>query len=361
MRRVASRLSSLILSCPGCYRSATVDFESARTVGPAVRGVCRLIDRCLPSPCENGGLCEQKALDDYVCKCPDGYSGVNCHTSDLPRSCEEWQFVRNVRGRITKGRNVTIDLDGGGPLPGFQVICKTEKDDLGLDTMTTILEHDLKKAIFVTGDLAPGAIRKPLSYGLGVQQLDRLVEGFEQCQQFMKFSCRGGARLMTHGQDRSPSSWYSTRSDKHGLQWGDAPPYSRMCSCAVNGSCLHNRMCNCDSGEDSVDEGINTYSQLLPVTGLFLGGTSKQSAVEVEIGPLVCRTRVPFEPVTFTDRNARLYGSRSFASRTFDLWLQVKFSHPHMTLFVWESGDNLHWFHLYVQGKPPLSLPQQHV
>ena len=55
---------------------------------------------------------------------------------DLPRSCEEWQFLRNVRGRIPKGRNVTIDLDGGGPLPGFQVVCRTEKDDLGTDVVS---------------------------------------------------------------------------------------------------------------------------------------------------------------------------------------------------------------------------------
>ena len=81
VRRVASRLTTLILSSPGCYRSATIDISSAQTVGNVARGVCNLVDRCLPSPCENGGLCEQKSLEDYVCKCPDGYSGTNCHTS----------------------------------------------------------------------------------------------------------------------------------------------------------------------------------------------------------------------------------------------------------------------------------------
>ena len=81
VRRVASRLASLVLSSAGCYRSATIDFNSAQTVGSVERGVCSLTDRCLPSPCENGGLCEQRSLDNYECKCPDGYSGTNCHTS----------------------------------------------------------------------------------------------------------------------------------------------------------------------------------------------------------------------------------------------------------------------------------------
>ncbi|KAK6749033.1 hypothetical protein RB195_001570 [Necator americanus] len=166
------------------------------------------------------------------------------HPPNLPRSCEEWWSSRNNRTRLPgAGKNVTIDLDGGGPMKPMTVICKMMKDDMGVDV-------------------------------------------------YMRFSCRGGARLMTQGDERSPSSWYATRSEKHGLQWGDAPPYSRMCSCATNGTCIHNRMCNCDSGEDATDEGVNPYAQLLPVTGLFLGGTTKTSSIEVEIGPLICNRRV---------------------------------------------------------------------
>ncbi|WKY04029.1 hypothetical protein Q1695_005199 [Nippostrongylus brasiliensis] len=163
--------------------------------------------------------------------------------ANLPRSCEEWLSSRGNRTRLpAAGKNVTVDLDGGGPMKPMLVTCKMIKDDMGVDV-------------------------------------------------YMRFSCRGGAHLMTQGDERSPSSWYATRSEKHGLQWGDAPPYSRMCSCATNGTCLHNRMCNCDSGEDATDEGVNPYAQLLPVTGLFLGGTTKSSSIEVEIGPLICNRR----------------------------------------------------------------------
>lgn len=57
-------------------------------------------------------------------------------------------------------------------------------------------------------------------------------------------------------------------------------------------------MCNCDSGEDSVDEGYNSHMQLLPVMNLYLGGTTATSSINVFIGPLICSQR---RKCTFTD------------------------------------------------------------
>lgn len=56
----------------------------------------------------------------------------------------------------------------------------------------------------------------------------------------MRYECRGGAKLMSYGVEERPSSWYSTRNGQYAMQWGDALPYSRMCSCAINSSCSHN-------------------------------------------------------------------------------------------------------------------------
>ncbi|PAV72957.1 hypothetical protein WR25_09800 [Diploscapter pachys] len=350
VKRISVRLSNFILTATGCYRSTTVDFGSVRTEGLVTKGGCQLRDRCLSSPCENEGICTQISLSNYNCTCKIHYRGHNCHFVDMPRSCEEYMFWRGA-GKVkpTRGRNVTIDLDGGGPMQPVDVICKIEKDENGMDTVVTIANHDLVQPIRVSKENKPGAVRKALKYGMDVDQMDRLVEAFDECSQYMRYACKGGARLMTQGEERSPSSWYSTRSDKHGLQWGSAPPYSRMCSCAINGTCINNRMCNCDSGEDAVDEGVNPYSQLLPVTGLFLGGTTRKASIEVEIGPLKCRNRISYEPVTFSDRNARLSGTQSFSSRTFDIYFHVKFSHPHLSIFLWHTTDELHWFHLFVQ------------
>lgn len=160
----------------------------------------------------------------------------------------------------------------------------------------------------VTGETEPGSVRRTLDYEIDGEVLDRFVEGFDDCRQFMRFECRGGTKLMTYGTERRPSTWYATRNGQHGLQWASAPPYSRMCPCALNSSCIHNnrlvggprtrrhvtailRICNCDSGRDGIDEGYNTHTQLLPVMQLFVGGTAHKSTANVSIGPLRCARR----------------------------------------------------------------------
>lgn len=35
-------------------------------------------------PCLNGGTCANTAPDNYLCTCPEGFSGVNCEVVDNP-------------------------------------------------------------------------------------------------------------------------------------------------------------------------------------------------------------------------------------------------------------------------------------
>ncbi|VDL76472.1 unnamed protein product [Nippostrongylus brasiliensis] len=80
VRRVSARLSLLVLSSVGCYRSTTIDFNKVPVDGTAIRGRCDMVDRCLPSQCENDGVCHQTSLLDYNCTCTDGHYGKNCHS-----------------------------------------------------------------------------------------------------------------------------------------------------------------------------------------------------------------------------------------------------------------------------------------
>uniref|UniRef100_A0A9J2P000 EGF-like domain-containing protein n=1 Tax=Ascaris lumbricoides TaxID=6252 RepID=A0A9J2P000_ASCLU len=350
VRSIAKELAHFHLSAVGCYRSATVAFRAANIFGNVSLDRCDYKYRCSPNPCENDGICRQVTLTDLKCLCKENYEGRTCHScscySRLPRSCEEF-FMQDGKSLV---KNVSLDVDGGYALRPFKAQCSLSRDQ-DSELITTTVFHDLEPSgMFVTGPTDPGTIRKTLRYGLHIDQIDRFIDGFESCEQYMRYQCRGGAKLMTYGYERRPSSWYGTRNGQHGLQWADAPPYSRMCSCAVNSSCIHNRMCNCDSGEDAVDDGYNPHMQLLPVMNLYLGGTSPTSSLNVSIGPLICAQRLVFDAVSFLSRDVRLSGSQTFLSSVFDVALHVRFSHPRMTIFTWESANGQRWFQLYVSG-----------
>lgn len=39
-------------------------------------------DECSSAPCVNGGRCEDK-INSYICRCAEGYFGVNCQTGTV--------------------------------------------------------------------------------------------------------------------------------------------------------------------------------------------------------------------------------------------------------------------------------------
>lgn len=56
------------------------------------------------------------------------------------------------------------------------------------------------------------------------------------------------------------------------------------------------------------------------------------------------------EIVTFVDRNQHLVGSQSFLGNVFDVYFQLRFSHPQMTIWTWESANGERWFQIFVRG-----------
>uniref|UniRef100_A0A914KRN8 Uncharacterized protein n=2 Tax=Meloidogyne TaxID=189290 RepID=A0A914KRN8_MELIC len=364
-RQIGAGMQTFLLSASGCYRSTTIDLNQGILIGNEYkRDECSLIQKCSPNPCMNGGKCIQNNFYTFNCKCSNNYSGRFCQISKLPSSCEQY-FALNTSSKIAKRINkqlLMIDLDGGGLLKPFNVECKKinnlkkkgEKSQKEIIEYFTILNNDAPKSgIQVRGISEPGSVRHILNYGLDMDELDNFISSFEHCEQKMSFQCSKDQRLMTYsGEDnKRPSVWYTTRNGQQGLQWGDAPPFSRMCPCALNDSCLLNFKCNCDSGEASLDEGINSHIQLLPILQLFIGGgTSSQSLANVSIGPLECSGRYISETITFTDRNQRLLTSLNFNNaRTFYASIQIKLTHSSLTIFTFTSTNQERWFQLSVR------------
>lgn len=69
--------------------------ELQNFVMPLVDLFCQNFSRCDPNPCQNGGVCVDD-LNEYICKCPAGFTGDNCE-----RSC-------------SKKMDVVIILDNSG-------------------------------------------------------------------------------------------------------------------------------------------------------------------------------------------------------------------------------------------------------
>lgn len=112
----------------------------------------------------------------------------------MPRSCEDFRFRRRQLNNNNKNilnlnknmeENVTIDLDGGGPLKPFQVTCVTSNNiqkeknlnigesennsdlDIIKETEITYLANDLPaEGLIVSGLTEPGAIRRILGINL---------------------------------------------------------------------------------------------------------------------------------------------------------------------------------------------------
>lgn len=79
---------SLCLSKP-CKNGATCydSYNSYKCIClPGFEGVdCEVdINPCKSNPCRNNGTCLLSQMDQYICKCPNEYSGINCENAPPP-------------------------------------------------------------------------------------------------------------------------------------------------------------------------------------------------------------------------------------------------------------------------------------
>jgi len=149
---------------------------------------CQMLDRCSPNPCEHGGKCNQNSLE-FTCDCEEtGYTGATCHMPLYPLSCNAYTFN-------TFQSQVTIDIDGSGPLEPFPVTCQFYHDGL----VETIIHHLNEDTTLVDGYDLPGSFSQDINYQANLKQIEALLNRSDTCKQYIKLQCKNNKLFNSPG------------------------------------------------------------------------------------------------------------------------------------------------------------------
>ncbi|XP_012283135.1 neurexin-4 isoform X1 [Orussus abietinus] len=283
----------------GCMRMISIDSnyklptdwkeEEYCCKNEVVFDACQMIDRCNPNPCKHSGVCHQNS-DEFFCDCSNtGYTGAVCHTSLNPLSCEAYKNINSVNQRA----EVTIDVDGSGPLAPFPVSCEFFADGRVL----TVLRHSNELSTPVDGFEEPGSFVQDINYDADLDQIEALLNRSTTCRQRINYACKHSKLFNTPVQPNQPfrpNSWWVSRHNQKMDYWGGALPGSRKCECGMLGSCGDpTKWCNCDSNLEGwlEDGGDITEKEYLPVKQLRFGDTGTpldEKEGRYTLGPLIC-------------------------------------------------------------------------
>ncbi|PFX13716.1 Neurexin-4 [Stylophora pistillata] len=189
----------------------------------------------------------------------------------LSRSCSD---LKRLDPKAKSGICL-IDPDGEGGFLPFLVTCEmTDKDGVGV----TVISHDSEKRTLVDGYEAPGSYSRSIFYKeANISQLVSLINVSQQCEQFIKYECRGSTL--------KDGFWLSRDSERM-TYWSGEAPESDMCACGINKSCAKpSKNCNCHVNDNvwRQDSGFLTNKTHLPVKQLRFGDTGT-GANEDEMG-----------------------------------------------------------------------------
>ena len=184
-----------------------------------------------------------------------------------PTSCSD--LKSRCRGK-TSG-NCIIDPDGKGGVAPFSVYCDmSDKGGVGV----TVISHDSESRTHVNsvspGCGSAGCYSKDVTYtGVSTSQLAALTRVSQNCEQFIKFECKGDIAFI-----EDSYAWWVSRDGIRMNYWGGASGRNHMCACGVTNSCSNRgQKCNCyNSGSGwREDSGLLTDKSALPVTQIRLG------------------------------------------------------------------------------------------
>lgn len=206
---------------------------------------CRMVDRCNPNPCEHGGICKQNS-QEFMCDCSGtGYGGAVCHTAINPLSCQAYKNVQAVNQKA----EITVDVDGSGPLAPFPVTCEFFADG----HIATIVHHSNQQTTPVDGFQEPGSFSQNIIYDASDDQMEALINRSSTCRQNIQYACRASRLFNSPSDDVNfrPFSWWVSRFNQRMDYWGGALPGTRKCECGIMGNCVDpTKWCNCDAGSE---------------------------------------------------------------------------------------------------------------
>ena len=140
----------------------------------------------------------------------------------------------------------------------------------------------------VNGYDAPSSYSRDISYNISMAQIIALLNLSHNCEQFIKYECRGSVILLYD--NLLYASWVSRDGVKM-KYWGGASPGSGKCACGMTKTCHSpGRFCNCHSNDNvwRFDEGYLTDRNVLPVSKLYFGDTGAGEAGYNTLGNLTC-------------------------------------------------------------------------
>ena len=136
----------------------------------------------------------------------------------------------------------------------------------------TVISHDSESRTLVDKNETGETYSRDIHYReANISQLVSLINISQQCEQFLRYECRGST--LTDG-------FWVSRDSMEMTYWSGAAPERHMCACGMNGTCAKRTtsiecFCNCCANDDKwrEDSGVLTNKTHLPVKQLRFGDT----------------------------------------------------------------------------------------
>ncbi|XP_050418177.1 contactin-associated protein 1-like [Patella vulgata] len=148
----------------------------------------------------------------------------------------------------------------------------------------TVIGHDVANKTHVTGYEARRSYVGTINYNVDLQQVINIVDVSAECEQYIKFECRGVAIALAVG--------LNTRTGTLATYLIGGVKGQNDCACHRNNACVDGLLCNCQKNDYVLraDEGYIRYKEDLPITAILIGDTGASSEFAYyTIGNLVCK------------------------------------------------------------------------